>query len=192
MSCLDSLGSCTDRHILESSSVPSFHHLCHNAMLIQNRVIMIIGGTSSGRGTLSWDPEVRLNINLSKSSTIHLQILKYTFWWYLTAARTSNTVGGKAGATGSGTLGSFSCGGIEIRGGLSGLVEGRAAIQVSGWTCSYERSTSSPTLLPKPSIEVSHSHHNDGDLTNAQHCNEITLHITSNIEYLWVYQDQYS
>ena len=51
----------------------------------------------------------------------------------------SNTVGGKAGATGSGTLGSFSCGGIEIRGGLSGLVEGRAAIQVSGWTCSYER-----------------------------------------------------
>ena len=62
------------------------------------------------------------------SYTIHdvfIPMLTSTFWRNLTAVRTSFMVGGKAGATGSGTFGSFGCGGSAIGGGMGG---GTAAI----------------------------------------------------------------
>ena len=53
-------------------------------------------------------------------------MLKSTFWQYLTTVRTLFTVGGKMGAAGSGTLGSFGCAGSTMAGGLGGAGAGAA------------------------------------------------------------------
>ena len=49
------------------------YFLCHNAMLIQDWVITIVGGTSNGGGTLSWDPEVTWNIKEYNNSLTDTQ-----------------------------------------------------------------------------------------------------------------------
>ena len=53
---------------------------------------------------------------------IYVPMLKSTFWRYLTAVRTSLTVGGKTGAVAvcSGTLGLFGCAGGAMGGELGG------------------------------------------------------------------------
>jgi hypothetical protein len=118
-------------HCIWGSTLGGGHcyRLCYNAMLIQNWVITIVGGTSNGRGTISWDPMRKLH---GISYTIHVPMLTSTFWWNLMAVRMSIMVGGKAGAAGSGTFGSFGCGGSAMGGGLGGRGWGWGSAAISG------------------------------------------------------------